>query len=160
VYFPRLIIPISSIGSGLVDFGVSMVVMLILMFANGVQIGPAILLAPLFLVGTMLTAIGVGALLAALTAAYRDFRYVITFLVQIWMFASPVAYPLHVVPEKYQLWYSLNPMVGMISGFRFALLGEAMPWDCVAVSSLAAIASLLVGLYYFRAVERRFADII
>jgi len=160
VYFPRLIIPFSSVGTGIVDFGVSLVVMFAMMAWYRVAFGPWLLMVPVFFVGTVLTALGVGTLLAALVIAYRDFRYVLTFLVQIWMFASPVAYPLSVVPEKYRLWYALNPMVGMISGFRSALLGEPLPWGCVAVSSAAALVSVFVGLLYFRRSERRFADII
>jgi lipopolysaccharide transport system permease protein len=160
VYFPRLIIPVSSIGAGVVDFAVSFVVMLGLMLYHGVPIGPGVLLVPVFLLGTMLTAIGVGTLLAALVIAYRDFRYVLTFLVQLWMFASPVAYPLSVVPEKYRLVYAVNPMVGMIAGFRSALLGEPMEWACMAVSTAVMAACLAAGLLYFRRVERRFADIV
>jgi lipopolysaccharide transport system permease protein len=160
VYFPRLIIPFSSVGTGVVDFGVSLVVMFVMMAWYRVAVGPWLLWVPVFFVGTVLTAVGVGTLLAALVIAYRDFRYVLTFLVQIWMFASPVAYPLSVVPEKYRLWYSINPMVGMISGFRSALLGEPLPWGCVTVSSAMMILSVFVGLLYFRRCERRFADII
>jgi lipopolysaccharide transport system permease protein len=160
VYFPRLIIPFSSVGTGVVDFAVSLVVMFGLMAWYRVAFSPSLLLVPVFFLGTVLTSIGVGTLLAALVIAYRDFRYVLTFLVQIWMFASPVAYPLSVVPERYRLWYSLNPIVGMISGFRSALLGEPMPWGCVAVSTAAMLASVFVGLLYFRRSERRFADII
>lgn len=160
VYFPRLIIPISSVGSGIVDFGVSLLVMFGLMVWNGVPMGRGVLLVPVFLAGTVLTAIGVGTLLAALVIAYRDFRYVLTFLVQIWMFASPVAYPLSVVPEKYRLWYSLNPMVGMISGFRSALLCEPFEWQSIVVSSFAMLLFLVAGLLYFRRTECRFADIV
>jgi lipopolysaccharide transport system permease protein len=98
--------------------------------------------------------------LAALVVAYRDFRYVITFLVQLWMFASPVAYPLEIVPSRWQLLYSLNPLAGTISGFRSALLGEPFRWDCIAISLCVTMAFLAAGLYYFRRVERRFADII
>ncbi|HEV8001416.1 MAG TPA: ABC transporter permease [Planctomycetaceae bacterium] len=160
VYFPRLIIPFSSVGTGVVDFAVSLVVMFGLMAWYRVAFSPSLLLVPVFFLGTVLTSLGVGTLLAALVIAYRDFRYVLTFLVQIWMFASPVAYPLSVVPERYRLWYALNPMVGMISGFRSALLGEPMPWGCVAVSTAAMLGSVFVGLLYFRRSERRFADII
>src|SRR5262249_44660979 len=117
-------------------------------------------LVPIFLVGTILTALGVGTLLAALVIAYRDFRHVMTFLIQLWMFASPVAYPLSVIPEKYRLAYSLNPMVGMISGFRSALLGEPFDWACFAFSTAAMLLFLLAGLFSFRRTERRFADII
>jgi lipopolysaccharide transport system permease protein len=101
-----------------------------------------------------------GTLLAALVVAYRDFRYVTTFLVQIWMFASPVAYPLSVVPERYRLWYAINPMVGMITGFRSALLGERLEWGCIAVSTACMLVFLVSGLLYFRRTECRFADIV
>ncbi|HXY36705.1 MAG TPA: ABC transporter permease [Planctomycetaceae bacterium] len=160
VYFPRLIIPFSSVGTGIVDFAVSLVVMFAMMAWYHVTFGPWLLLIPVFFLGTVLTALGVGTLLAALVIAYRDFRYVLTFLVQIWMFASPVAYPLSVVPEKYRLWYALNPMVGMICGFRSAFLGEGLPFGCLIVSSVTMFLSVFVGLLYFRRSERRFADII
>jgi lipopolysaccharide transport system permease protein len=160
VYFPRLIIPISSVGSAIVDFAVSFVVMLGLMLWYGVPFTPGLALVPVFLAGTILTALGVGTLLAALVIAYRDFRHVMTFLIQLWMFASPVAYPLSVVPEKYRLVYAVNPMVGMISGFRSALLGEPFDWACVAVSAAVMLLFLFVGLFYFRRTERRFADIV
>jgi lipopolysaccharide transport system permease protein len=160
VYFPRLIIPISSVGSSVVDFGVSFLVMLGLMGASGVPIGPRMVLVPLFLVGTILTSIGVGTLLAALVVAFRDFRYVTTFLVQIWMFASPVAYPLSVIPENYRAWYAINPMVGMIVGFRSALLGEQFDWVCIGVSTTSMLVILVFGVLYFRRAESRFADIV
>lgn len=160
VYFPRLIIPISAVGSSIVDFCVSLLVMFGLMVWYQVPFTPQLLLLPVFLIGTILTTIGVGTLLAALIIAYRDFRHVMGFLIQLWMFASPVAYPLSIVPEKYRLWYSLNPMVGMIGGFRSALLGEAIPWDCLAVSMGSMLLFLIAGLFYFRRIERRFADII
>ena len=160
VYFPRLIIPFSSVGSGIVDFSISLMVMFGLMLWYGVPVTPQICLLPLFLIGTVLTAIGVGTLLAALVIAYRDFRHVMSFLIQLWMFASPVAYPLSVVPEKYRLLYAINPMVGMISGFRSSLLGERMEWGCVLVSCVSIMFFLFVGLFYFRRTERAFADII
>jgi lipopolysaccharide transport system permease protein len=160
VYFPRLIIPISSVGSGIVDFAISLLVMFGLMLWYAVPFTPQLALLPLVLVGTVLTSLGVGTLLAALVIAYRDFRHVMNFLIQLWMFASPVAYPLSVVPEKYRLIYALNPMVGMISGFRAALLGEALPWSCLAVSTGSMLAFLVAGLLYFRRTERRFADIV
>ncbi len=119
------------------------------------------MLLPLFVVGTLLAAVGVGTWCAALVVAYRDFRYVIGFVIQLWMFASPVAYPLDkAVPAHWQLAYALNPVVGMISGFHSCLLGAPFRWDCIAVSSLVAAALLVAGLFYFRQVERRFADII
>jgi lipopolysaccharide transport system permease protein len=160
VYFPRLIIPIASVGSGIVDFCVSLVVMLSLMAWYGVPFGVGLALVPVFLVGTILAAIGVGTLLAALVIEYRDFRHVMTFLTQLWMFASPVAYPLSVIPEKYRLWYAVNPMVGMIAGFRSCLLGEPLEMGCLAVSTASLAAILVIGLLYFRRTERRFADIV
>lgn len=160
VYFPRLIIPLSSVGSGIVDFGVSLLVMLGMMVWYRVPFSPQIALLSIFLVCTILSAIGVGTLLAALVIAYRDFRHVMTFLMQLWMFASPVAYPLSVIPEKYRLLYALNPLVGMISGFRSALLGEPLQGGCLAVSTLSMLAFLFVGLIYFSRTERRFADIV
>jgi homopolymeric O-antigen transport system permease protein len=160
VYFPRLIVPFASVGGGLVDLGISFVVMLVLMVAFGTPVSVCLALAPLLTVITVLAALGVGTLLAALVAAYRDFRYVIPFLVQIWMFASPVAYPLAVVPESWRLWYALNPMVGIISGFRSAFLGEPLAIGPLVISTLASLALFAVGTVYFRRVERRFADVI
>ncbi len=160
IYFPRLFIPMAPIGSGLVDFSISFCVMLILLLSHGVALTPTVVFLPLFLAGTMVAAMGMGTLLAALVIAYRDFRYVIGFIVQLWMFASPVVYPLQLIPERYRLWYALNPMVGMIAGFRFALLGESFPWACFAVSAGVSLLLLVVGVLYFRRVERRFADII
>jgi lipopolysaccharide transport system permease protein len=160
VYFPRLIIPIASIATAVVDFGFSLLVMFGLMAWYGVPFGPSLLAIPLCLVGTVLAALGVGTLLAALVIEFRDFQHVMTFLLQLWMFASPVAYPLSIIPEKYRLWYAVNPMVGMISGFRWALLGEPLAADCVVVSSVSLLLMLMVGLLYFRRTERRFADIV
>jgi homopolymeric O-antigen transport system permease protein len=160
IYFPRLFIPLAPVGSGLVDFSISFCVMMVLLITHGVRITPAILLLPMFLLGVMVVAVGMGTLLAALVIAYRDFRYVIGFVVSLWMFASPVAYPLHVIPGKYQFWYELNPMVGMIAGFRYALLGEPFPWGCFVISAEVSLLLLVVGVLYFRRVERRFADII
>ncbi len=126
IYFPRLFIPLAPIGSGLVDFSISFCVMLILLLSHGVALTPTVVFLPLFLLGTMVAAMGMGTLLAALVIAYRDFRYVIGFIVQLWMFASPVVYPLQLIPERYRLWYALNPMVGMIAGFRFRAAGRAV----------------------------------
>jgi lipopolysaccharide transport system permease protein len=160
VYFPRLLIPWASVGSGLVDFAISFGVMLGLMLLYRVDLTATLLLVPLFTLGTLLVATGVSTLLSALVISYRDFRYVLGFLVQLWMFASPVAYPLHIVPARWQLVYSLNPMVGMISGFRSALLHEAFRWDCIGISALAMVVVLIISLFYFRRMERRFADVI
>lgn len=160
VYFPRLLSPISSVGVGLVDLAVASLVMAGLFARYGVAPTPNALLAPLFLLLIVINAIGVGALLSALTVSYRDFRYVIPFLVQLWMYASPVVYPVSLIPEKYRLWAALNPMAGLLDGFRRALLGQSIRWDLAAVSTAVTIVTLLLGLLYFRRVERRFVDVI
>lgn len=160
VYFPRLLIPAAAIGGYLVDLGISAIVMLVMMRLYDLTPTFRIALIPFFALLTLLAALGIGCLLAALTAAYRDFRYIVPFLVQIGMFASPVAYSLEVVPGRWQLVYALNPLAGMISGFRSALLVEPFRWDCIGVSMASSLVILIVGLCYFRRVERRFADII
>jgi len=160
VYFPRLIIPCASVGSLLVDFAVSFVVMFGLMIYYGVSPTVNLLMVPVLVFATIFTALGVGTILSALAVAYRDFRYVIPFMVQIWMFASPVAYPLKIVPEKWQLVYALNPMAGVISGFRSAMLGEPFCWGVLGVSFAVAALVFLIGAFYFRRIERRFADIV
>lgn len=160
VYFPRLIVPLASVGTGMVDFAVSAVVLLLMMAYYGVAWTSQLLLAPLFVAGTLLAAVGVGTLLSALVAAYRDFKHVIAFLVQLWMFATPVAYPASIVPEQWRTLYALNPMVGLIGGFRSSVLGQPYDWPAILVSLLTSAALLAAGLLYFRRVERRFADII
>jgi lipopolysaccharide transport system permease protein len=160
VYFPRLLVPFGTVAAGLVDFAVSSLVMFGLMAWYAEPLTIHLLALPLCVAGTVLAAVGVGTLLSAVTVAYRDFRYVVTFLVQLWMFASPVAYPFDAVPPHYQLWYALNPMAGLISGFRSALLGEPFAWKAIAISCAVSLAVLLVGILYFRRVERRFADIV
>ena len=160
VYFPRLIIPCASVGSLLVDFAVSFVVMFGLMIWYDVTPTLNLLMVPALVFAAIFTALGVGTILSALAVAYRDFRYVIPFMVQIWMFASPVAYPLKVVPEQWQLIYALNPMVGVISGFRSAMLGEPFRWAVLGVSFTVAALVFLIGAFYFRRIERRFADIV
>lgn len=160
VYFPRLIIPFSSVGSSVVDFIASFLVMLILIAWQGASLGPEFSLVPIFLIGTILAAAGIGTLVAALVIAYRDFRHVITFLIQIWMFASPVAYPLSVIPEKYRMLYAINPMVGMISGFRSVLLRQPFEWRCLSISFAVTAVLIVFGTMYFRRTESRFADIV
>jgi lipopolysaccharide transport system permease protein len=160
VYFPRLIVPGAAVAGLLVDFAISLAVMACLMGVYRVAPGPGVLLLPLLILATVLAAVGAGTLLAALSVAYRDFRYVVPFMLQIWMFASPVAYPLGLVPERWQVVYSLNPMAGIIDGFRSCLLGEPVRGACVAVSVASATLLLVAGTAYFRRFERRFADIV
>ena len=160
VYFPRLIIPFAAAGGGLVDLVVSMILLLGLAVGYGVLPGPRALALPLFAGMTIAAAAGVGAILAALAAVYRDFRHVIPFLVQTWMLASPVAYPIEAVPPRLRALYALNPMAGPIAGCRSALFGGAWPWDIVAISSVSIVVLFFAGAAYFRTVERRLADIL
>jgi lipopolysaccharide transport system permease protein len=160
VYFPRLIVPGASVAGLLIDFAISLAVMACLMGVYGLVPGQGILLLPFLILATVLTAMGAGTLLAALSVAYRDFRYIVPFLLQIWMFASPVAYPLGLVPKKWQVVYSLNPMAGIIDAFRSSLLGEPLRETCLAASLASATLLLLIGTAYFRRFERRFADIV
>ena len=160
VYFPRLIIPLSSVGAGLVDFAISAGVLLLLMAWYGVGWSLNLLAAPLLVAGVVFIALGVGTFLSALTVAYRDFRYVIPFMVQFWMFATPVVYPASLVPEAWRWLLYLNPMAGLIEGFRSAFLGRPFDIPALAISLGVALVLFLVGVAYFEKVERRFADII
>jgi lipopolysaccharide transport system permease protein len=160
VYFPRLLVPLAPIVSALVDFAVAFAFLLVLLAFYGVVPSAQILLFPLFVLGTILCAAGIGLTLAALIVTYRDFRYVVMFLIQLWLFATPVLYPLDIIPERWRLIYALNPMVGMVSGARAAVFGEPMPATVILVSFASAAAILAVGIRYFIQVERRFADVI
>src|SRR5205085_1726974 len=160
VYFPRLVIPLSAVGAGLVDLAVAFTVLLALMLFYATPPSWALLLVPLLLLGTVLAAAGVGSLLAALTVAYRDFRYVVPFLIQLWMFVTPVIYPVAIVPPAWRPALALNPMAGLIDGFRSAFLARPIDWLQVACSLCLSSAIFFVGTAYFRKTERRFADII
>jgi homopolymeric O-antigen transport system permease protein len=160
VYFPRLLIPFSAIVSGLVDFAVAVAFLLVLMVVYRVPPSPLMLTLPLFLLGTVAVATSAGALFSALIVSYRDFRYVINFAVQLWLFATPVLYTLDSVPAGWRLLYAVNPMVGMVTGFRTAVLGGRLPLDVIATSAVVAVVLLVAGLRYFTTVERRFADVI
>jgi lipopolysaccharide transport system permease protein len=161
VYFPRLVVPIAAVLGGLVDFAVAFAILLVMMFYYGIVPTWAIVTLPGFILLAVVTALGVGLWLSALNVKYRDVRYTITFLVQFWLFATPVAYPSSIVPAKWRALYGLNPMAGVVEGFRWALLGKteapgAMLWVSVAV----VIVILIGGLYYFRRMEQEFADIV
>lgn len=160
VYFPRLIVPLATIGVSLVDFAISLLVMFGLMAWNRIPLSLSAAALPVCLVGTLVVSVGLGIGLAALTVAYRDFRHAVPFLVQIWMFASPVAYSFEKIPESFRLLYALNPMAGLISAYRSALLSQPFHWDAIAVSLMTSLALFLGGIFYFRRVERRFADIV
>jgi lipopolysaccharide transport system permease protein len=161
VYFPRLVIPMSSVLGGLMDFGISFLLLLGLMAYYHIHPGPAILLLPLFVLLAVLTALGVGVWLAALNVQFRDVRYTIPFLTQFWLFATPVAYPSSLVPERWRALYGLNPMAGVVEGFRWVLLGKSRgPGFPIVVSTLAVLALLVGGLAYFRRMEKTFADVL
>src|SRR6267378_6267540 len=161
VYFPRLLLPMAAVVSGLVDLAIGFVVFLGMMLYYGIAPGRAILLLPFFLLLAVLTALGVGLWLSALNAIYRDVRYVLPFLIQFWMFASPVAYPSSLVPEKWRWLYSLNPMTGVIEGFRWALTGRGAPPNLLlAVSSAAVLLVVAGGVSYFDKMEGTIADVV
>ena len=161
VYFPRLVLPLAAVLSGLVDFAISFVVLLGMMLYYGLMPTRSALLLPVLLLLAVLTALGVGLWLSALNAIYRDVRYVLPFLVQFWMFASPVAYPSELVPEKWRWLYGLNPMAGVIEGFRWALTGRGQPPGVLMLASaLMVAAALLGGLLYFRKMEGTIADVV
>ena len=161
VYFPRLIIPLSPVIAGLLDFTIAFAVLIGMMVYYSVYPTVMILMVPALIILMILTASGVGMVLAALNAKYRDIRYTIPFLVQFWMFASPIVYPASLVPEKYRLYYALNPMAGVIEGFRATLLGTtAFPTSMILISSVVSLVIFLFGLTYFKQVERYFADVI
>jgi lipopolysaccharide transport system permease protein len=159
VYFPRLLIPLASVLAGLLDFAIAFVVLLGLMAWYQTTPTWAVVWLPLFTLLAVVAALAVGLWLAALNALYRDFRYTIPFLTQLWMFASPIAYPASLVPEQWRWLYGLNPMVGVIEGFRWALLGSAPPsLVMLAVSVVATLMFFFTGAMYFRRMERTFAD--
>jgi lipopolysaccharide transport system permease protein len=161
VYFPRLVIPISSVLAGLVDFGISFVVLLGMMLYYGIVPAPAVALLPLFLLLAVVTALSVGLWLSALNVKYRDVRYTIPFLTQFWMFATPVAYPSSLVPARWRPLYGLNPMAGVVEGFRWALLGKShAPGPLLWVSIAAVLVLFVLGLRYFRKTESTFADVV
>jgi lipopolysaccharide transport system permease protein len=160
VYFPRLIIPLSSIGAGLIDLAISTGVLLLMMLWYGVGWTPNLLAAPLLLIGVVFTALGVGTLLSALTVAYRDFTHLTPFMVQIWMYVTPIIYPVSLVPERWQWLLYINPMTGLVEGFRSAFLGKPFDMTGIGISFAVAVAAFAIGVAYFERVERRFADII
>jgi len=160
VYFPRLAIPISAVLAGLLDFGIAFVVLLGMMFYYGTAPTAAVLTLPLFLLLAIATALAVGLWLSALNVQYRDVRYTIPFLTQLWLFATPIAYSSSLVPEQWRALYGLNPMAGVVEGFRWALLGKEPPGPLLAVSVIVVLLLLIGGLYYFRRMEKTFADVV
>jgi len=161
VYFPRLLVPASAVLASLVDFGIAFVLLLGMMVIYGIALTPAIVTLPLFILFALMTALGVGFWLSALDAQYRDVRYTLPFLTQVWLFATPVVYPSSLVPEPWRLLYGLNPMVGVVEGFRWALLGAGVPPNAMlAVSVVASLMIFVGGLYYFSRMEKTLADVV
>jgi len=161
VYFPRLLLPMAAVISGLVDLAFGFVVFLGMLAYYAIEPGRAILLLPFFLLLAVLTALGVGLWLSALNAIYRDVRYVVPFLIQFWMFASPVAYPSSLVPERWRWLYGLNPMAGVIEGFRWSLTGTGQPPHAMLAVSTAMVLILLAGgVVYFQKMEGVIADVV
>jgi lipopolysaccharide transport system permease protein len=161
VYFPRLVIPLAAVLGGLVDFVVAFSVLLGMMAYYRVSPTAAVFTLPLFILLALATALGVGLWLSALNVQFRDVRYTIPFLTQFWLFATPIAYSSSLIPQKWRLVYGLNPMAGVVEGFRWALLGTANASGPMLLVSIAVVLVLLVGgLYYFRRMEKTFADVV
>jgi lipopolysaccharide transport system permease protein len=167
IYFPRLAIPIASVLGGVVDFALAFIVLIGMMIyyayfsTSGytLHFGWELLALPLFLILAIVAALGVGLWLSALNVLYRDINYILPFLTQFWLFITPVAYPSSMIPERWQLIYALNPMTGVVEGFRWALLGtENVAWSSLAISTAISLLILISGLFYFRRMERTFAD--
>lgn len=160
VYFPRRIIPVAAVCAGLVDLAVAFPMLAALMFYYHIPLTVNILILPLLILLTTLLAIAVGTWLSAINVKYRDVKFTIPFLVQIWMYLSPVAYPSSVIPPKWRLLYSLNPFVGLLEAYRSALFGRAFDWSGIAISSGLTLVFLMFAFNQFRKMEKRFADIV
>jgi lipopolysaccharide transport system permease protein len=161
VFFPRLLLPLAGTMSGLIDFFISLFLFLGLMIWYGFALTWWLLVLPVFLLLALLTALGVGLWFAALNVRYRDIGYIVPFVTQVWMFASPVIYPASMIPERYRWLYSLNPMAGVIEAFRWTLLGKANPdFSMMALSTVVVIIVFAGGVFFFRRMERTFADVI
>ena len=160
VYFPRLIIPIATLLTGLVDFAVAFSVLLLLMLYYGIVPSANVIWLPAFVLLAVATSLGVGLWLGALSAQFLDMRFIVTFVIQFWMFATPIVYPSSILEEPWRTIYGLNPMVGVIEGFRWALLGtDTSPGPILIASSSVALLLLVSGAFYYRRMERSFADI-
>lgn len=160
VYFPRLVMPLASILSPVVDFFIAFTILVGMMFYYGYPPTVQVLWLPAFILLTLVTSLGVGLWLSAINVKYHDVRYVVPFLVQLWLFASPVVYSSSLLPQQFQVIYGINPMAGVIEGFRWALLGTEPPGSMIALSVVIVIVILVSGAFYFRRNEKTFADII
>jgi lipopolysaccharide transport system permease protein len=161
VYFPRLVVPIAAVLGGLVDFVVAFFILVGMMLYYHIVPGWAIVTLPGFILLAVMTALGVGLWLSALNVQYRDVRYTMGFLIQFWLFATPVAYPSSIVPPAWRALYGLNPMAGVVEGFRWALLAKSEPPGAMVWVSIGVVVLVLIGgLYYFRRMEQEFADVV
>jgi lipopolysaccharide transport system permease protein len=161
IYLPRILVPLAPVVGGLVDLGLASIVLGGLLMYYGIRPGPAVLTLPLFVMLAAATAFAVGLWLSALNVRYRDVRHTIPFLIQFWLFATPIAYPTSLVPAAWRPLYGLNPMTGVVEGFRWALLGRADPPGLILVASGVSVLLIMVGgLFYFRRMERTFADMV
>ncbi len=161
IYFPRLLVPTAAVLGGAIDFLLAFGLLLLMILWYGVGIHATIVWIPLFLLLAFISSLGAGLWLAALNVEYRDVRHTVPFLVQMWMFATPIAYPSSLLHEPWHTLYALNPMVGVVEGFRWAILGsQTRPDNLLLVSSAIAIFALITGAYFFRRTEKRFADLI
>jgi lipopolysaccharide transport system permease protein len=160
VYFPRMFIPAASVGAGLVDLAVAFLLLVALYIYYGVALTLNLLLVPLFIILMALLALGVGLLSAAMTVKYRDLRHALPFIIQLWMFASPVIYPASVVPVQWKWLLLINPVAGIIEGFRASLTGHSFDWLQVSISAAITFALLVFSVYIFRRFEDTFADVV
>jgi lipopolysaccharide transport system permease protein len=161
VYFPRLVVPISSVISGLVDFVLSFIVLIGMMLAYGIFPTINLVWLPFLMLLTLVSGLGVGLWLSALNVQFRDVRYTVPFLTQFWLFATPIAYPSSLLSEPWRTLYGINPMVGVVEGFRWALLGaDTAPGPIIVISALVALVLFIGGAYYFKRMEKTFADVI
>jgi lipopolysaccharide transport system permease protein len=160
VYFPRMIIPGAAVGAGLVDFAIAFVILVALMAYYHVAVTWSILMLPVLITLTTLLALGVGMWMSALNVKYRDIRYALPFLIQLWMFASPIIYPASIVPERWRWVLALNPLTGIIEGYRSSLFGRAFDWQFLGLSAALTLATLIYAAYDFRRMEKTFADVV
>lgn len=160
VYFPRVFIPTAAVGAGLVDFAIAFLLLVALAIYFKVQLSWNLVLLPLFILLATVLALGTGILVSALTVKYRDLRHALPFIMQFWMFASPVIYPVSIVPENWRWILVINPMTGVIEGFRAALTGQDFNWPLILISAVTGTILLALAFYVFRALEDTFADVI
>jgi lipopolysaccharide transport system permease protein len=161
IYFPRLTMPIATVLAGVVDFGLAFIVLLGMMLYFDLSPTVNVLWLPLFLLLALITSLGVGFWLSAMNVQFRDVRYIVPFLTQAWLFATPIAYPSSLLPEFWRPFYGINPMVGVVEGFRWALLGtDTAPGPMVLISGVVALAIFVSGAFYFRRMEKTFADVV